>query len=141
VYGDKLIKWMASVGMRHMLSENDWRKCLEIAQEKGGWAKYIGHNWNYNNHYTSDMHMIVKKRLLDDEGIQNESFGQNITMQKIWVDVMFFMHGGRNRSLNELTLRHEKSIYKESEIHQGTQEGKKPGIVNRALNNIKKLGG
>ena len=72
--------------------------------------------------------------------LESESFAQDSILHKHFVEVLNFIHAGRNRALHHLTLDHEKVVYKEHRALTPEKPQKEGGFLSRVAESFKKLG-
>lgn len=132
MHGETLAKYLAIIGMRHLISSNVWALWLDLNE----YDEQTQHKfkWSYNDPFKLEHLEYTKERF----NIINESFGQQATLKLVWDEIMFLLHGGRNKSQDALILKHEREIIKESySVSENDRQEKKEGnfltrLFNRA---------
>lgn len=102
---------LACNGFNNLVSDQVWEKILAY-KKSDVWNKKYRIDWTENKNITDSMIGIIKKK----EKLKNESFGQDFLLRNIFNQLVIFIEGSLNRSVNALTLEHEKIIHKESII-------------------------
>lgn len=140
--------WFAIIGMHKLVSEKAWIHINKLAEldpdstrkdENGDmvldnywYSKYLI-EWNFNQPVSDEMLEIVKA----EENLQGERFGQDSIMRNVFWNVRIFIEGGLNRSLDALTLDHEKMIHKESVIvTPSVSKSNNEGFVEKTRKNL-----
>jgi len=155
---DTLKDFFTVHGFKNYITEEVWDKILQLATEDKKDGKYTietekgdvitkyrnkwytMHNiyWDYNQPVNSDMVRIVKK-IYDLEG---EEVGQSTAMRTIFWSIRIFLEGGLNKSLNHLSLDHEKVTHSERVFQSDHDSNKQSeGFMRSTINNIKNLVG
>ena len=131
-FGEDLARDLAIHGMKNIVSNNVWEKWLQLA----GNDKFCEENniqWSYNDDFKADYMNLAKKEF----NIHNESFGQSISLKMVWDAIMYFIHSGRNKSLNALSLNFEREIVRESHTSSASDnEGRREGRIMSFLRGI-----
>jgi len=113
---DSLREELACNGFHNLISDKVWEQILEFAKEDDAketiWKKKHGVTWEYDNNISDSMVNIIKR----DCDLQSETFGQAVLLRNIYNQLLIFIEGALNRSVDALTLEHEKIIHKESVI-------------------------
>lgn len=119
--------WFATVGIHKIISEKAWQEIQKMSEvdpstviendngEFTGfnyWKSLHGITWNENLPVSDEMLKIVKAK----NNLDGERFGQDTILHNLFWSVRIFLEGGLNRSLDGLTLDHEKMIHKESVV-------------------------
>jgi hypothetical protein len=127
-------------GIRNLISEQAWKKILELNQVhpdslqedpitkqitgQTKWQYEHGIIWKYDDPVNNDMLEIIKTKY----NLHDERFGQDTILRNAFWSIRLFIHGGINRSEEALTLNHEKVIHKETMVskedgHYRSDEG------------------
>lgn len=129
--GEALMMEMATTGMQHLISDQVWAIACELFELRyitvdsdkiatNRWYEEAGMICNFDTPFNIDHLNYIKKHY----DLEDESFGQDVIMKRIFWEIMTFIHGSLNRSKDALTLNHEKVIHKESIIQSETQSQK-----------------
>ena len=147
---ETMIDWFCVTGFKNLVSDAAWYKCIDLAKTDPDGIKitteegFFQHNfwftkhqilWNKNQPFNMDMLKIIKT----EYNLENEAFSQDIILRNLFWSIRILIHGGLNRSLEHLTLDHEKVIHKESMVTSST-DGDKPseGYLERIKNRFRK---
>lgn len=126
---DGLIDYLARVAFHQMVSFKAWTKIQEMNNtDKEGrtlWETEVGITWDINDPVTNEMLSYIK----DKYDLEFESWGQDSVLRRLFHTVSVFITGGMNRSLNKLTLDHEKAIHKETTILDSPVKQHNEGIL------------
>lgn len=134
--GKSLMLEMAEEGINHIVSDKIWNKAIELytpvaLKVKGekGEEEIVSNHWYLNFSVKFDYdepfcieHLNMIKNKFD---LENEKFGQDVILQRAFWSLMTFIHASLNRSLDALTLDHEKVIHKESVTQSETSRDKR----------------
>lgn len=144
--------WFSEVGFHQLISEKAWliikslnrqdtRKIYqdETTKEKfylTYWQSKYGISWDENDFVSDYMLRIVKR----DYELEDESFGQLSIMRSTYDFAWTFIHGSINRSLNALSLDHEKVIHKESTVIDNKKDARQnEGFIERTKSGLRKV--
>lgn len=140
--------WLAVVGIHKIISESAWQEIQKLADldpdtldknEDGEivglnfWKSQYGITWNENLPVSDEMLKIVKTKY----NLHSERFGQDTILRHLFWSIRIFLEGGLNRSLDALTLDHEKMIHKESVVmNPSIQKNGNEGFLEKTKNGL-----
>lgn len=124
-------EWFATEVFHNLISPTAWERCLELSQpdtnadavkdseghlfHQNFWKTKYNIDWHYDLPVNIEMLNIIKK----EHNLKYEKFGQGIILRDIFWAIRIFIEGGLNRSMNHLTLDHEKTVHKETIAQHG----------------------
>lgn len=119
---------LAINGFRNLVSPKVWALWLESDDLR----KKHGIVWAYNDPFKTDYLNLIKEYF----NIGAESFGQATLMKSFWHSLLYLLHSGRNKSLDAISLKHEREIIRESYTSTDSEavrkkEGKFLSFLNR----------
>ena len=151
---DTLANWFAVKGIHRLISQEAWKRIIsltkidpdtivkdDVTKKISGlsfWQSKYGVTWDYDSQVNDYMLDIVK----DEFNLREERFGQDTILRDVFWKVQTFFEGGLNRSLNNLTLDHEKIIHKESTVIDNKQDNRSnEGFIEKTKTNLGKMFG
>lgn len=106
MFAKTLGKYLAMHGLRNLVSSKVWSLWLESDDLR---AEH-NINWTYDKPFKTDYMNLVKEHY----GISAEHFGQQTILKSVWDSLLYLLHSGRNKSLDAISLKHEREIIRES---------------------------